>query len=292
MGGKPVPDLVIAALADEQHGVVSRAQLLARGLTAREIDRRVKARRLRRLHRGVYAVGHRALRVEGRWMAATLAVGGVLSHATAAAAWDLRTTSARLIDVTVASRGGRERRAGLRIHRSGTLTPAQMTVYRGIPITTPARTIIDLARTLKDRPLEHLIDLADHRGLVDFRELGQANPASLQAVLSRYRPAPTRSELEERFLGLCDDHGIPRPETNTHIEGIEVDFAWRERRLIVEVDGYRYHRSPSRFENDREKDVTLTVKGWRVMRFTWVQLTEKPAWVAGAVRTGARMIAA
>jgi hypothetical protein len=292
MGGKPVPDLVIAALADDQHGVVTRAQLLARGLTAREIDRRVKARRLRRLHRGVYAVGHRALRVEGRWRAATLAVGGVLSHATAAAAWDLRTTSARLIDVTVASRDGRERRAGLRIHRSGTLTPAQMTVHRGIPITTPARTIVDLARTLSGRPLEQLIDRADHRGLVDFNDLRKANPASLQAVLSLYSPAPTRSELEERFLGLCDDHGIPRPETNTRIEGIEVDFVWRDRRLIVEVDGYRYHRSPSRFESDREKDVTLTVKGWRVMRFTWMQLTEKPAWVAGAITTGAHTIPA
>jgi very-short-patch-repair endonuclease len=107
-------------------------------------------------------------------------------------------------------------------------------------------------------------------------------------VLSRYGPAPTRSELEERFLELCDDRGIPRPETNTRIEGIEVDFVWRDERLIAEVDGYAYHRSPAAFETDRERDVTLTVAGWRVLRFTWRQITRRAAWVAGAIATGAR----
>jgi very-short-patch-repair endonuclease len=90
----------------------------------------------------------------------------------------------------------------------------------------------------------------------------------------------TRSELEERFLQLCDDHGIRRPETNTRIEGVEVDFVWRDRRLIVEVDGYAYHRSPTAFEADRERDVRLTMAGWRVLRFTWTQITRRPAWVA------------
>jgi very-short-patch-repair endonuclease len=103
-------------------------------------------------------------------------------------------------------------------------------------------------------------------------------------VLSRYCAAPTRSELEERFLRLCDDHGLPRPETNTRIEGIEVDFVWRDRRLIVEVDGYAYHRSPSAFEADRERDVTLTVADWSVMRFTWAQITRRQRWLAGAIR--------
>jgi hypothetical protein len=158
-----------------------------------------------------------------------------------------------------------------------------MTVLRGIPITTPARTIIDLARTLEGRALEALIDRADQRGLVDFDDLRHANPASLKAVLSAYDPAPTRSELEERFLRLCDDHGIPRPATNTCIEGFEVDFVWRDRRLVVEVDGYAYHRSPSAFESDRTKDVHLTTNGWRVLRFTWRQITRRAAWVAAAV---------
>jgi very-short-patch-repair endonuclease len=140
-----------------------------------------------------------------------------------------------------------------------------------------------MAKTLEGRPLEQLVDLADQRGLVDFAELRAIRSASLRAVLARYSPAPTRSELEERFLRLCDDHGIERPETNTRIEGMEVDFVWRDRRLIVEVDGYAYHRSPADFERDRERDVTLAVAGWRVMRFTWTQITDRAGWVAAAV---------
>ena len=218
-------------------------------------------------------------------MAAVLAggPGAVLSHASAAAAWELRRTSGRMIDVSVPTHPGRKRRPGLRVHRRATLTARDVTSHRNIPITTPARTIIDMSRTLTGRALEHLVDLADQRGLVDFADLRAANSASLQAVLQNYRPAPTRSELEERFLKLCDDHQIPRPETNALIEGILVDFVWRERRLIVEVDGYAYHREPERFEQDRENDVTLTVKRWRVMRFTWRKLNQRPAWVAAAV---------
>jgi very-short-patch-repair endonuclease len=284
MRGLSATDLVIAALADAQHGVVARAQLLARGVSARAIDGRIRVRRLRRLHYGVYAVGHRVLTVEGRWMAAVLAggPGAVLSHASAAMAWDLRRTSGRVIDVSVPTRAGRERRAGLRLHRT-MLGAGDVTVHRGIPITRPARTIVDLSRTLKGRALEHIVDLADQRGLIDFTDLQHANSASLQAVLQNYRPAPTRSELEERFLKLCDDHRIPRPETNVLIDGILVDFVWRDRHLIVEVDGYAYHRAPSRFERDRENDVTLTIQGWRVLRFTWRKVEERPAWVAAAV---------
>jgi hypothetical protein len=272
--------------------VVTRSLLLNAGFSSAQIDGRIRARRLNRVYQGVYAAGHRRLTVEGRWMAATLAVGGALSHATAAAAWDLRRTSSPLIHVTVAGDPGRKRRENIKVHRSTTLTPAETTVHRGIPITTPARTIIDLSRTLKGRALEHVIDLADQRGLVDFDHLRQANSASLQAVLSRYGPAPTCSELEERFLELCDAHGIERPETNTRIEGIEVDFVWRDQRLVVEVDGYAYHRSPEAFETDRERDVTLSVAGWRVLRFTWAQIETRAGWVAAAIRTGARPLAA
>jgi very-short-patch-repair endonuclease len=104
-------------------------------------------------------------------------------------------------------------------------------------------------------------------------------------VLSLYAAGTTatRSEMEERFLGLCDDHGIKRPQVNTRIEGAEVDFVWRDRRLIVEVDGYAYHRSPSSFETDRERDVMLALAGWQVLRFTWTQITQRRKWVARAV---------
>ncbi len=234
----------------------------------------------------MYAVGHRALTREGRWLAAVLAAGddAVLSHATAAAAWDLR-ASEGVIHVTVPGDPGRRRLAGVRIHRSRTLTPDQTTVHRGIPITTPARTIIDLSRTLTGRPLEQLVNRAER--LVDFDELRQATRSrSLKAQLSRYTPTLTRSELEEAFLRLCDDYGIQRPETNAIVEGFEVDFLWRDKRLIVEVDGYEHHRTPTAFETDRERDVILTLAQWRVMRFTWTQVHQRPAWVAAAVTSG------
>jgi hypothetical protein len=222
-------------------------------------------------------------------MAAVLAAGhgAVLSHATAASAYELRALGAGVIHVTVAGDSGRKRRRGIRIHRSITLTAADTTTHRGIPITTPTRTIIDLATTLNGRPLEHALDLADQRGLIDFAELkARPIPRSLQAVLAGYTGRTfTRSELEERFFGLCDEHGLPRPISNTVIEGVEVDFVWRNQRLIVEVDGYRYHRAPSAFEDDRERDVILSLAGWQVLRFTWAQLRGRPAWVAAAIRS-------
>ncbi|HWM09533.1 MAG TPA: DUF559 domain-containing protein [Solirubrobacteraceae bacterium] len=140
------------------------------------------------------------------------------------------------------------------MHRIATLTPGETTSLRAIPVTTAARTLV-------------------------------VSP-SLQALLSRYAVGAfvTRSELEERFLALCDRYGLPRPKVNISIEGRECDFVWRDARLIVEVDGYAYHRSPSAFEADRERDVVLAVAGWTVLRFTWTQITRRPAWVARAVR--------
>jgi hypothetical protein len=285
MRGKPAKDLVIAALAGEQHGVVTRTQLLDAGLSADDVDRRIRAGRFHRLHRGVYAVGHRTLTAEGRWIAAVLSAGpgAVLSDASAAMAWDLRRSAGGVIHVSVATRAGRDQRPGVRVHRRETLTPQDMTVHRNVPITTATRTIVDLARTLEGRALEALIDRADQRGLVDFRELRAAGPVSLKTVLAQYQGTATRSELEERFLQLCDKAGIPRPETNVRIAGLEVDFVWRDRRLIVEVDGYAYHRSPRALERDRERDVILGMAGWCVRRFTWRQITHRAAWVAAAV---------
>ena len=288
-------DLAIAALAAAQHGVVSRSQLLALGLGRHRIEHRLAARRLQQVHRGVYAFGHRVLTVEGRWMAAVMAGGNgaVLSHASAATAWQLRPLGSGAIHVTVPGDGGRRRRAGLRVHRSSTIEVGDSTTHLAIPITVPARTLTDLAATLRGRPLEQAVDRAEQLRLVDFADLARrltAHPTrpgspSLRAVLSRYTAGSTvtRSEMEERFLALCDDHGLPRPEANTRIEGEEVDFAWRDARLIVEVDGYAYHRSPSAFESDRERDVMLVLAGWQVFRFTWTQISRRPGWVASAV---------
>ena len=194
-------------------------------------------------------------------MAAVLAggPGAVLSHASAAAAWDLRRSASGLIHVTVPSGAGRERRAGLRLHRSATLTSRDVAEVRGVPVTSVARTIIDLSRTLKGRELEALVDRADQRGIVDFAALRAATPASLQAVLRSYAPAATRSEPRSGFSPSATTTASRDPRRTPHVEGFEVDFVWRDRRLIVEVDGYAYHRSPSTFEDDRERDVRLQI---------------------------------
>jgi very-short-patch-repair endonuclease len=275
--------------------VVSRSQLLTLGISRHRIEHRVSSGRLQPIHRGVYAFGHRALKIEGRLIAAVMAGGGtaVLSRATAAAAWELWRRNSGLIHITVVGYGGRKRRNGVRIHRSATLETGDTTTHLGIPITTPVRTVLDPAGNLSGRPLEHVLDVADQLRLIDFAELrqrlvdqpGRPGSRSLQAVLSLYTAGSTvtRSETEERFLRLCDDDDLPRPNVNTRIEGEEVDFAWSDARLIVEVDGYRYHRSPSSFESDRERDVMLAVAGWQVLRFTWTQLTRRPKWVVAAV---------
>ena len=228
-------------------------------------------------------------------MAAVFAAGNnaVLSHASAAAAWELRRPGAGAIHVTVPGSQGRKRRNGIVVHRIATLDPDETTSHRAIPITTPVRTVIDLATTLNGRPLEQALDRAEQLRLVDFADLarrvadrpGRPGSPSLQAVLSLYTAGSTvtRSDLEERFLALCDDHGLRRPDVNTRIEGVEVDFVWRDSRLIVEGDGYAYHRSPSAFETNRERDVILALAGWQVLRFTWTQVTRRATWVARAI---------
>jgi hypothetical protein len=281
----------LAGLATAQHGVVARRQLLDAGLTKEAVARRIRAGRLHIVHRGVYAVGHPVLTREGRWMAAALATGGALSHVTAAAAWDWLPVGAT-IHVTVRGDPGRRQRRSIRVHRSTTLDTSDLTSHRRIPITSPIRTLLDVATTLNGRRLEQVFDRAET--MIDFGALQrrlEAHPhqpgsASLRAVLSIYTVggASTRSELEEAFLRLCDDHGLPRPDVNTVIEGMEVDFVWRDARLVVEVDGYGFHKSRRQFGTDRERDVRLTLAGWHVLRFAEEHVTHRPAWVAAAVR--------
>jgi Protein of unknown function (DUF559)/Transcriptional regulator, AbiEi antitoxin len=289
MAGKVAKDRRIAALAGEQHGVASRAQLTKLGLTTNELDRRVANGRLHLVHRGVYAVGHRVLSREGRWMAATLATGGVLSHATAAAAWEMLPLGGGAIHVTVPGDPGRNCRAGVRVHRSATLDTTDTTTYREIPITAPLRTLLDVAAVLNGRRLEQVLDRAErHLDFAELRRHLEAHPSrpgspSLRAVLSDYAVGSivTRSELEEMFLRLCDDYGLPRPEVNVRVEGLECDFVWRDARLIVEVDGYAFHRH--RFAADRERDVVLKLAGWEVLRFAYEHIERRADWVAMAI---------
>jgi very-short-patch-repair endonuclease/predicted transcriptional regulator of viral defense system len=288
-------DRAVAARAIRQYGVIARRQLRELGVSDRGIDRRVAAGRLHRLHRGVYAVGHTVLGVRGRWMAAVLscAPGAVLSHAAAGALWELRASEATIIDVTVPGSGGRRRRPGIRLHRARSLE-GLTTTKDGIPVTTPARTILDLAAKLDGRPLERLLDQAENARLTDIPSLDalareHANHRGARKLLDKlqdHEPGTTltKSELEERFLSLCRQAGLPQPRVNDDVEGHEVDFIFKDHRVLVETDSWRHHKSREAFENDRRRDATHAAAGYRTLRFTHRQITHEPGTVTSALR--------
>jgi len=190
-------------------------------------------------------------------------------------------------------RSGRSTRNGLRLHRLRTLRADEVTTHHRIPVTTPARTILDLAATLQRRPLERLLDTAENARLTDVSSLealarahaGHRGASRLRNTLDTHTPGTTltRSELEERFLGLCADLALARSKVNHHVDGLEVDFVFEAARLCVETDGWRHHRSRHAFERDRHRDATLARAGYRTLRFTHRQLTSEPRTVAATL---------
>jgi len=286
-------DIAIAAVASRQHGVVSRRQLLTLGCTRHQIQGRATSGRLHRLHRGVYAVGHRRLTRHGHWMAAVLSCGpgALLSHRSAAALWGILAPSDSFPDVTV--RGARPSRNGLRIHRARGLTSRDHAVREAITVTAPARTIVDLAVAVDRRRLERAVEAAERLGLFDLRAIDEVlsrstrRPGSraLRSVLSAYRePAFTRSELERRFLELVKGAGLPSPSMNASIAGHEVDALWLEEGLVVELDGYESHRTRAAFERDRRRDEELLLAGLRVIRLTAWRIAQGPQLVTERLR--------
>jgi very-short-patch-repair endonuclease/predicted transcriptional regulator of viral defense system len=293
-----IVDRRVAALATRQHGVVAMRQLAALGLSQRAVSHRAAAGRLHRVHRGVYAVGHPVLTVNGRRMAAVLAArpGAVLSHASAAALWEIRFTSATRIDVTIRSDGGRAKRPGLRIHRATKLRDDEIIVQQGIRVTTVARTLLDLAATLPNRALERALDQAEIHDLYDLASLdamarahrGERGAAALRRAIDEDgEPTLTDSELEELMVALCHEHQLEQPIAQAWVAGLRVDFLFAASRLVVETDGYRYHRTRRAFERDRERDAILARAGHRTLRFTHRQLTREPAMVAATIRSSA-----
>jgi very-short-patch-repair endonuclease len=284
----------IAAAAARQHGVVSCRQLLDVGLTPAAVGRRLRSGRMRALHRGVYlAIPFPLPRT--REMAAVLAgaPGAVLSHVSAAALWGLRACSEASSPVDVTATGNRGRRPGIRLHRADRLADEDRAMQDGIPVTTPARTIVDLAAVLGTRELEGVVARAEREGLVGPEELwarlarsrGRPGRRALGAVLARPGgPALTRSEAEEKLLTLIRDARLQAPECNVGMGRYEVDFLWRSAGIAVEVDGFSYHSSRPRFEGDRRKDVELLAAGITVLRLTWRQITQEP--LATAVQLG------
>jgi very-short-patch-repair endonuclease/predicted transcriptional regulator of viral defense system len=285
---KPGPtgntDSVILRLATEQHGIVTRRQLRSAGVSPHVLDHRVKAGLLHAVHAGVYRLGP-VVAPLAREMAAVLACpGAAVSHSTAAGLWGLLPQRpADPVHVTLRPDQHRGRRPGLLAHRSE-LAVDEVAQLERVPVTTPARTLVDLARTVSSRELERSLARADRLRLVRSAELaslldrhaGRAGSGRLRRLLSRDTlPAHTRSDIEERLLALIRSSGLPEPDLNVSLHGIEVDCFWRAARLAVEVDGYAYHSSVGAFIRDRQRDAALAAAGIQVLRLSWHQIVRE-----------------
>jgi very-short-patch-repair endonuclease len=287
---KSQPDAAIARLAERQHGVLATRQLIALGLSHQDIYYRARIGRLHRIHRGVYAVGYRKLTRHGHWMGAVLAYGpdALLSHRSAAALWAV---GPGFWKFEVTTPDARRSRNGFRAHRA-MLHPEDIDTHDGIPVTSVARTILDLAADLDHDQLTRLIEDADRRELVDGTALDRAverrphaaGSGRLRRVLATYRgTADTRSKLERDFRALIATSGLPEPQYNVLVEGLTVDVYWPQWKLVVELDGKPYHTSPRIFETDRIRDATLQKADLRVLRVTGQRLDNEPGEVVADI---------
>jgi very-short-patch-repair endonuclease len=272
------------ALAARQHGAATTRQLAEAGLGRHRVAHRAAIGWLVRVHRGVFLVGpiHAPL---GRAMAAVLSCGegALLSHHTAGRLWGFLRDAAGAIHVTVPRRGGVHNGRGIRLHRTQALEPADVTYRERIPVTSPARTLLDLATVLPRAELARAVEEAMVQRLV--------TPASVTEQFGRYprhrgvdalreavRPESslTRSEAERRLLELIRSARLHEPRTNAQVGRYEVDLLWPEVRLVVEVDGYAFHATRGAFERDRRRDADLQAGGYRVLRLTWTQIADEP----------------
>jgi hypothetical protein len=276
-------DRRIAAIADRSHGVVTRRELLANHITERQIEVRLRRGSLLRVHRGVYRVGHRAASVEARYLAAVLACGdgSVLIARPAGYLLGLLGGSPPSPDVIALI----ERKVrGVRTHRVRAIDAADVTLCRGVPVTSIPRTLVDLAGVLTEPALAR----ACHEAQIRARRL----PERVEAVLGRL---PTRrgagklreilhgaapialSRLEQRFLALLQKEGLPLPATNRPQDSYRVDCRWADHRLTVELDSYRYHHTRHAFERDRHREREAYARGDSFRRYTWRDVVEEPA---------------
>jgi very-short-patch-repair endonuclease/predicted transcriptional regulator of viral defense system len=286
-------EVAVARIAGRQQGVVTTRQLRESGFGRGAIARRLEGGWLIRLHEGVYQVGVFGGRFVAE-MAALLACGptSAISRWSAEMVYGLLPPDGGPVDVALPHPAKSSRR-GIRCHRVASLRPDEVTVHYGLRITTPARTLVDLAAATPPAELERLIeeiqvqDLATTTELVEAirRASGRPGVRKLRnlADLLLDEPFFTRSEAERRLKALVRSAGLPMPRTNLRIAGWEVDAVWDRQRLVVEVDGYRYHRTRARFERDRRKDGQLLRAGYRVLRITWRQLTREPETVIATI---------
>ena len=292
-------DRALARLAADQHGLVTVGQLGSLGLNKTAINHRVKRGRLHRVHRRVYGVGRNELSAHGHFLAAVLALGegAALSHTSAAALWGFwtfRPSTDAPVEVSL-TRYLRQR-SGIRIHQCRQLDQIDTTRRHRIPVTTPARTLLDLAETLKsDRALRRTINqaLIQHRVSLPLLRKQLERPGGSQKARTRlkailHHAAPTRSELEDRMLELLHRHGLPKPLTNHRLHGLpgapEVDFFFADHDLVIEADGEEYHDTPIQRRADAAKQAKLEAAGLRVIRVDWDQATQGHEQTARRVR--------
>lgn len=282
-------------MAARQHGIVERGQIVEAGLSSSAVSRRLTARRFRQIHRGVYLVGP-LMTARSRQLAAVFASGpgAVVSHLSGGSMWEMgvHTTIVEPVDITVAG-ANRGRRPGIRLHRVTVLREDEWTVLDGVPVTTPDRTLIDLASVIGTRELEAAVARAEREGLVTIdglssllvRHRRRPGMAALRSVIgARGGPALTRSQAEADFLALIRQAALPPPEANVTVGRYEIDFLWRTEGIAVEVDGFRHHSSRPRFESDRRKDAWLLASGITVVRLSWRQIANEG--MATAVQVG------
>lgn len=277
-------DVAVASVAVRQHGNVTRAQLLALGLTDDGIAHRVQRGRLFRIHQGVFSVGRIPHTPLERASAAVLACGdgALLSHAGALALWGLTNAWPHPFEVTVTQ--GKRVPAGIVVHRCRGLTRADIANQLGIRATSLARTLLDCAPGTDPQRITRLVNDALLSPYLTESQLGSAvarfarHPgAALIRPLITDSPGVTKSELEDCFLEFCATYGLPRPLVNVRVAGHEVDALFVAERVIVELDGRRYHRSDSTFETDRDRDADTLQAGYPTVRITHRRLTTEPA---------------
>lgn len=287
----------MAALARRQHGVVARRQLLQLGMSARAVDARLQRGQLHEVFRGVFVFGARRISRKGRWMAAVLAAGGsgMLSHRSAARLWQLLPPAVEWVDVTCPP-GRVVRRRGIVAHES-VIEDDERQLVDGIPVTSPFRTVFDLAAVLDKRGLERAWHEAEVRGLRDRVSLpmlldrypGRRGTRNLRALLESAEPVGfTRNDFEEAFVALVDAHRLRRPRMNgdLYMRGrfFQIDALWEEERVAVELDSRAVHGTNRNFEADRQRDRILLAEGWRTMRVTWRHLQDEPDEVAADLK--------
>ncbi len=279
----------VGGLAARQFGRVSWRQLVDRGIGTTTIGRWVEEGYLQRVLPGVYAVGHAAPSYEGKLAAALLYAGSgsMLSHATALSWLGLTDRKYRRIEVSTPARHRGIR--GIRVHCRRTV---ERTWHKGLPVTSVTQTLVDFAAEAPLNRIRHALADAEFKGVLNLEEIesmlgrGRKGSANLRRALERHQPqiARTRSELERRFLYLCETYGIPVPEFNVRVEGELVDAFWRDQRLVVEIDGDPSHATKARIENDRRRELKLRLAGYPVFRYTDDQLRLTPELIAADVK--------